>query len=257
MPWRRRIAGLGNGMPRRGRLLRRPWWWSLGRHLRREVGTTASRVGRLGSGLAPGLPTRRRRRPGGIRLLGDRGPGQSGRPGIRRRSHLGWPAGLPLLRSDREGQPRPLRIPDVDALAVVDVDHRHPVAVDVGPVQRAVVDCQPSALIEAQDQMRAGYPGVRDAQVGVQVASDNHLMTCSEGTLGPVVLNGQHGRGGSTHYSSIGPRREWAPWDPPVTSLYFDLATHSRFIASSGPMPMRVRHHSNVRGARGSARLSR
>jgi hypothetical protein len=69
--------------------------------------------------------------------------------------------------SDLEGQAGPLRIPDVDALAVVDVDHRHPVAVDVRSVQRAVVDCHPSALIEAQDQVRAGYPGIRDAQVGI------------------------------------------------------------------------------------------
>jgi hypothetical protein len=69
--------------------------------------------------------------------------------------------------SDLEGQPRPLRIPHVDALAVVDVDHRHPVAVDVRSVQRAVVDCHPPALIEAQDQVLAGYPGIREAQVGV------------------------------------------------------------------------------------------
>jgi hypothetical protein len=59
--------------------------------------------------------------------------------------------------------------------------------------------------------MRAGNPRVRDAHVGVQVASDDYLMTCSEGTLGPVVPNCQHGRGGSTHYSSIGPPLEWAP----------------------------------------------
>jgi hypothetical protein len=87
----------------------------------------------------------------------------------------------------------------------------------------------------------------------VQVASDDDLMTCREGTLGPVVPDCQHGRGGSTHYSSISPRRQCAPWDPPVIPLYFDLATHSPFIASSGQTPMRVRHHSNVRGARGGA----
>jgi len=224
-------------MPRWGWL---PWGWLPGRW-------------------SPGrqLPTRRRRRTGGIRLFRDRRPGQRGRPGIRCCPCLGRSAGLPLLRADREGQPRPLRIPDVDALAVVNVDHRHPITVDVGPVQRAVVYRQPSALIEAHYQVRAGYPRVWDAQVGVQVASDNDLMTCREGTLGPVVPDGQHGRGGSTHYSSIGPRRQWAPWDPPVIPLYFDLATHSRFIASSGQTPMRVRHHSNVRGARGSARMPR
>jgi hypothetical protein len=201
-------------MPRRGWLLRRlPWWWSFGRHLgrRREVGTAASGVPGLGSALAAGLGTRRHRRLRGIRLLWNRGPGKRGRPGIRRRPRLGWSAGLPVLGTDRKGQPRPLRIPHVNALAVVDVDDRHSVAVDVGPVQRAVVDCQPSAVIEAQYQMGAGYPGVRDAQVGVQVAPDNHLMACSEGTLGAVVPDCQHRRGRSTHYSSIGPRRQWAP----------------------------------------------
>jgi hypothetical protein len=45
----------------------------------------------------------------------------------------------------------------------MDVDYRHPVAVDVGSVQRAVVDCQPPALIEAQDQVRAGDARIRDA----------------------------------------------------------------------------------------------
>jgi hypothetical protein len=108
--------------------------------------------------------------------------------------------------SDLEGQPGPLRIADVDALAVVQVDHRHPVAVDVRSVQRAVVDRHPAALIEAQDQVRAGYPGIRDAQVGVQITPDDHLMARRERMLGPVVPNCQYGRGRSTHYISIGPR---------------------------------------------------
>jgi hypothetical protein len=94
-----------------------------------------------------------------------------------------------LLRADREGQPWPLRIPHVDALAVVDVDDRHPVAVDVGPVQRPVVDGQPAALVEPQDQVRARNPWVGDPQVGVLITPDDNLMTCCEGTLGPVVPN--------------------------------------------------------------------
>jgi hypothetical protein len=87
----------------------------------------------------------------------------------------------------------------------MDVDDGHPVAVDVGPVQRAVVDRQPAALVEAQYQVRTGYPRVRDAQVGVLVTPDDHLVARREGTLGPVVPNFQDRRGGSTHYSSIGP----------------------------------------------------
>jgi hypothetical protein len=76
-----------------------------------------------------------------------------------------------------------LRVSDVDALAVVNVDDRHPVAVDVGPVQRAVVDRQPPALIEPQYQVRAGDPRIGNPQVGVQVTPDDHLVARSEGTL--------------------------------------------------------------------------
>ena len=163
------------------------------------------RCGRVVAWSRPGRAAARRL--GGIRLLGSADQARVGGP----ESCVGlvWrrPAGLALLRSDLEGQPRSLRIADVDALAVVDVDDRHPVAVDVGPVQRAVVDRQPSALIEAQDQVRAGDPRIRDAHVGVHVAPDDHLVACREGTLGPVVPNCQDGRGGSSHYSSIGRAR--------------------------------------------------
>jgi hypothetical protein len=70
---------------------------------------------------------------------------------------------MALLGADRKGQSRSSRISDVDALAVVNIDDRHPVAVEVGPVQRAVVDRQPSALIEPQYQMRTRDPRIRDA----------------------------------------------------------------------------------------------
>jgi hypothetical protein len=196
-------------------------------------------------------PRRGRRR--GIRLLGHRRPGQGGRARVLRRPRLGRAGGLALPRSDREGQPRSLGVPDVDALAVVNVDDRHPVAVDVSPVQRAVVDCQPPASIEPQDQVRAGDPRIGNAQVGVQVTPDDHLVACREGTLGPVVPNCQDRRGGSTHYSIIGPPLEWAPWDSPVICLYFGLATHSRFIACCDESPTGIRHDSNVRGAKVAA----
>ena len=93
----------------------------------------------------------------------------------------------------------------------MNVDDRHPVAVEVGPVERTVVDRQPPALIKPQYQVRAGYPRIGDAQVGVQVTPDDDLVACREGTLCPVVSNCQERRGGSTHYSSIGLRRERAP----------------------------------------------
>jgi hypothetical protein len=186
MPWRRRHL--------RG-ALRLPGW-RLRR--RRDVGATPS----LDCGLAHGISPRR---PPGIGLFGQRGPGNGGRTGVRRRPGPKGPVGLAVLRSDRKRQPRSLRIPDVDGLPVVDVDHRHPVSVEVGPVQRAVIDRQPAALIEPHDQMCARYPRVRDPQIGMHIPADDHLVACGERTLGPVVSDCQDRRCGSTHYSSIGP----------------------------------------------------
>jgi hypothetical protein len=53
--------------------------------------------------------------------------------------------------------------------------------------------------------MFAGYPRVRDPQIGVRIPADNHLVACGERTLRPVVPNCQDRGRGSTHYSSIGP----------------------------------------------------
>jgi hypothetical protein len=106
---------------------------------------------------------------------------------------------LGALGAELEGQPRSGGVADVDALAVVDIDHRHPVAIDIGSVQGTVVDRQPTALVEAQDQMRTGNARIRDAQVSVQVTPDDHLVAWREGTLGPVVPDGQGRRGWSTH----------------------------------------------------------
>jgi hypothetical protein len=186
MPWRRRHLRRPLRLP--GRRLR----W------RRDVRATPG----LDCGLAHGISSGR---PPGIGLCGQRGPGNGGRTGVRRRPGPQGPVGLALLRSDRERQPRSLRVPDVDGLPVVDVDHRHPVSVEVGPVQRAVIDRQPAALIEAHDQMCARYPRVRDPQIGMRIPADDHLVACGERTLGPVVSDCQDRRGGSTHYSSIGP----------------------------------------------------
>lgn len=62
----------------------------------------------------------------------------------------------------------------------MNVDDGHPVAVDVGPVQRAVVDRQPAALVEAHYQVCTGYPQVRDAQVGLLVTADDDLVARRE-----------------------------------------------------------------------------
>jgi len=91
-------------------------------------------------------------------------------------------ARVALLGPDREGQVRASRVSDVDALAVVDIDDRHSIAVEIGPVQRAVIDCQPSALIETQYQMRARDSRIGDAHIGLHVASDDHFVSGREGS---------------------------------------------------------------------------
>lgn len=146
-------------------------------------------------------------------MLGKRGPSQRWRPGLRSCPGAARSVGVALLRSDCEGQPRSLWVTDVNALAVVDIDDRHPIAVEIGPVQRAVVDCQPAPLVETQEQVRTRDPWIGDAHVGPRVAADDHLVAGGEGSLGPVVPNCQDGWGGSSHYSSIGVRRGWTYWD--------------------------------------------
>lgn len=102
-----------------------------------------------------------------------------------------------------ESQPRSFGIADVDALSVMDIDHRHPIAVEVGPVHRAVVDRLPAAVVEPQYQMPAGNPPIRDAQVGAQIAADDHVVACGEATVGPVMPNCQHRQSKSIHQTSI------------------------------------------------------
>ena len=108
-----------------------------------------------------------------------------------------------LVMSDFEGHPRPVGLADVDALAVVDVDHRHPLAFDEHPVERVVVDRHPPALIEAQQHVRAGDQRVGHAQVGAQVTADDHVAARREAALGSVSPNRQHGLRGSIHRFSV------------------------------------------------------
>jgi hypothetical protein len=87
------------------------------------------------------------------------------------------------VAADLEIQLRPIGIADVDGLTVVDVDHRDAAPVDVGSVQRAVVDGQPAALIETQQQMCPRDQRMRDAHVGAKIASDHHVVTRCKSTL--------------------------------------------------------------------------
>ncbi|OBG67696.1 hypothetical protein A5704_09140 [Mycobacterium sp. E735] len=84
---------------------------------------------------------------------------------------------------DLEHQLRPVRVPDVEALTVVDVDDRHPPAVHESAVERTVVDRQPPALVEAQQQVRAGDERVGDAHVGAQIPPDHDVVTGGKGAF--------------------------------------------------------------------------
>ena len=169
----------------------------------------------IGCGGAGGAPGYARGAPAGWPEHACRGPGcrgvpasagapQAGRPIGRRASTRFAAAGRPpRVVADLERKLWPVGIADVDALAVVDVDHRHPAAVDVGAVQRTVVDGQPAPLIEAQQQMSTRDQRMRDAHVGAQIAPDHHVMACGEGALRSVVSDCQHGRCCLTHRHNL------------------------------------------------------
>jgi hypothetical protein len=95
-----------------------------------------------------------------------------------------------VVAPDLEGQLWPVGISDVEALAVVDVDHRHPAAVDERPVQRTVVDRQPPALVEAQQKVGARNQRVGDAHVSAEIPPDHDVVTRCEGAFRPVITNG-------------------------------------------------------------------
>ena len=70
-----------------------------------------------------------------------------------------------------EDQSRAVGVADVDLLPVLDIHDRHPASVDEHPVETAVVDGDPPALIEPQHQMRAGDQGMGDAHIGAEDAA--------------------------------------------------------------------------------------
>ena len=108
-----------------------------------------------------------------------------------------------LMAADLEGQLRTVGVADVEALTVVDVDDGHPPAVDVHPVEAAVVDGDPPALVEPQHQVGAGDQRMCDTDVGAQVTADDDVVARREGSGRPVVPNGQRGRGWSAHRGQL------------------------------------------------------
>ncbi|GAB3010319.1 hypothetical protein MBOU_26300 [Mycobacterium bourgelatii] len=99
------------------------------------------------------------------------------------------------MPAELEVQRRTIWIADVDPLTVVDVDARHPTVVHVQPVEAAVVDSGPPALVIAQQQVDPGDQRIGDADVGAQVTSDSYIVARCEGALGSVIPHG-HRRGG-------------------------------------------------------------
>ncbi len=176
--------------PRPARL---PWGsaWRCGRWTRRIPGLLSRWVAGLRSQWRRCLRVRRRRRrsgPGCADPCGDRY-----RRGLRRAAHR------TLVAANVEGQSGPVGIADVQSKAVGDVDHRHALIVDEHPVQAAVVDGQPPALVEPQDQVRPGDQGMGHTDVGAQVTANHHVVARGEVAGRPVVPDGQRGRGGSRH----------------------------------------------------------
>jgi hypothetical protein len=94
------------------------------------------------------------------------------------------------VAADLKRQLRSVRVSDVDRLAVVDFDDRYPTAVDESPVERTVVDGQPPALVEPQQQVSARDQGVGDPHIGAQIAPDHHIMTCRKGAFRSFVTDG-------------------------------------------------------------------
>jgi hypothetical protein len=85
-----------------------------------------------------------------------------------------------VVTSDFKGQAWPVRLSDVDALAIPDVDHPYPLTVDECPCWRTVVDRHPVASIEAQQQVCAGDQRMGNAHVGTEVTSDDHIVAWRE-----------------------------------------------------------------------------
>ena len=89
----------------------------------------------------------------------------------------------PVVAPDEKGQPWPVRPGNVDALAVANIHHLHPATVEKHAGRRTVVDRNPFAPIEAQQQMCAGDERMGNPHVGAEVSSHDHVLACREAAL--------------------------------------------------------------------------
>jgi hypothetical protein len=91
---------------------------------------------------------------------------------------------------DLETQLRAIGIADVEALTVLQVNGWDLPVVDVHPVEAAVVDGDPPALVEPQHKVCARDQRVCDPDVGAKVAADDNVVARRESSGRPVVANG-------------------------------------------------------------------
>jgi hypothetical protein len=103
-----------------------------------------------------------------------------------------------MMAAHLEAHRRTVWIADIYLQAVLDFDDRYTMVVDIQPIEAAVVDGDPSALIESHDQVCPGDQGVRNAHVRAKV-TPNDYFACREGTVGSLVPYGQHGWGWLAH----------------------------------------------------------
>ncbi|OBH61123.1 hypothetical protein A5685_25750 [Mycobacterium colombiense] len=72
----------------------------------------------------------------------------------------------------------------------MDLDHRHAPAVDESSVEGTVVDGQPLALIETQQQVGTRNQRVGDTHVRSQIAPDYYIVARCEGAFRSFVMDG-------------------------------------------------------------------
>ncbi len=101
--------------------------------------------------------------------------------------------------ADLERQHRSLGVGELDLHPILNVDGGHPPAIDVHPVEAAVVDGNPAPVVEPQNQMFTRNQGVGNAHVGSDVAPDDDVVAGRERARRSVVPNSQRGRGWSAH----------------------------------------------------------
>ena len=112
-------------------------------------------------------------------------------------------ADVALVPSDLESQLRTIGVADVETLTVVQIDRGDLPVVDVHPVEAAVVDGDPPALVETQHEVRARDQRMCDADIGAKIASDDYVVARRKGSGRPVISNGQRGRGWSAHRDQL------------------------------------------------------